>query len=151
MASFNKVILMGNLTREPELRYTQGGTEVVEVGIATNRKWKDKQTGNVNEEVTFVDCTFWGRTAAILAEYCSKGSAVHVEGRLKLDQWEERETGAKRSKLKVVVDSLQLLPQGNRSGGNGGQSSGSPQPNESPENNGEPYQPGPVGDDEVPF
>jgi single-strand DNA-binding protein len=105
MSSFNRVILMGNLTREVELRKTASNTAVCDIGIAANDRVK---RGNEwVDEATFVDVTLWGRTAEIAAEYLSKGSQVLIEGRLKLDQWEQ--DGQKRSKLKVVGDKLQLL------------------------------------------
>lgn len=127
MASFNKVILMGNVTRDPEVRYTTGGSAVSEIGIAVNRFWTDRNTNERKEETTFVDVTLWGRTAEIAGEYLAKGRPVLIEGRLQLDQWEDRETGQKRSKLRVVGESMQLL--GGRSdgpppGGGGGQNRG---------------------------
>ena len=122
MASFNKVILVGNLTRDPEVRYTTGGTAVTDVSLAVNRQWTDRSSNERKEETTFVEVTLWGRTAEIAGEYLSKGRPCLIEGRLQLDQWEDRETGKKRSKLKVVGDTLQLL--GGRGEG-GGQSAGS--------------------------
>ena len=119
MASFNRVILIGNLTRDPEVRYTTGGTAVTDVGLAINRYRTDKATNQRIEETTFVDVTLWGRTAEIAGEYLSKGRPVMIEGRLQQDQWEDKETGQKRSKLKVVGESMQLL--GSRDGGGGGQ------------------------------
>lgn len=118
MASFNKVILMGNVTRDPECRYTPGGAAVTELGMAVNRSWRDKSTNEKKEEVTFVDVTLWGRTAEVAAEYLRKGRPVMIEGRLQLDQWQDQTTGTKRQKLKVVGESLQLL--GGRDGGGGG-------------------------------
>ncbi len=115
MASFNRVILMGNLTRDPEVRYTTGGTAVTDVSLAINRYRTDRNTKERIEETTFVDVTLWGRTAEIAGEYLSKGRPVLIEGRLQQDQWEDRETGQKRSKLKVVGESMQLL--GSRDGG----------------------------------
>lgn len=109
MASFNKVILVGNVTRDIDLRHTPGGTAVAEIGLAVNRTWQDKQTNEKREECTFVDVTLWGRTAEVAAEYLRKGSPCLIEGRLSLDQWDDKETGQKRSKLKVVGESLQLL------------------------------------------
>lgn len=126
MASFNKVILVGNLTRDPEVRYTSGGTAVTEVGLAVNRQWTDRSTNERREETTFVDVTLWGRTAEIAGEYLSKGRPCLIEGRLQLDQWEDKETGQKRSKLKVVGDTLQLL--GSRGDGGGGGYSQAPSP-----------------------
>ena len=130
MASFNKVILVGNLTRDPEVRYTPGGTAVTEVGLAVNRQWTDRSTNERKEETTFVDVTLWGRTAEIAGEYLSKGRACLIEGRLQLDQWEDRETGQKRSKLKVVGETLQLLGSRGDGGGfnQGGQRSAAPAP-----------------------
>ena len=118
MASFNRVILMGNLTRDPEVRYTSGGTAVTDVALAINRYRTDKTTNQRIEETTFVDVTLWGRTAEIAGEYLGKGRPVMIEGRLQQDSWEDKETGQKRSKLKVVGESMQLL--GSREGGGGG-------------------------------
>lgn len=109
MASLNKVIIMGNLTRDIEMHNTTGGTAVGKVGLALNRAWNDKQTGQKREEVTFVDVEFWGQTAEIAAKYLHKGSPCLVEGRLKLDQWQDKTTGAKRSRLYVVGERLQLI------------------------------------------
>ena len=118
MASFNRVILMGNLTRDPQVRYTPGGQAVSEIGLAVNRTWFDKNANQKKEEVTFVDVTLWGRTAEIAGEYLSKGRPVLIEGRLQLDQWDDRETGQKRSKLRVVAENLTML--GSRQDGPGG-------------------------------
>jgi single-strand DNA-binding protein len=116
MASYNRVILMGNLTRDVQLRYTPGGTPVTEVGLAVNDRRKN-QNGEWVDETTFVDVTFWGRTAEVAAEYLSKGSPVFVEGRLKLDTWEK--DGQKNYKLRVVCDRMQLLSSGAPGGGGG--------------------------------
>lgn len=129
MASFNKVILMGNVTRDPEVRYTTGGSAVTEIGIAVNRYWTDRNTNERKEETTFVDVTLWGRTAEIAGEYLGKGRPVMIEGRLQLDQWDDKETGQKRSKLRVVGESMQLLggrSEGGAPGGGGGGSSSRP-------------------------
>jgi single-strand DNA-binding protein len=107
MANFNKVLLMGNLTRDPELRYTPNGTAVVEFGLAINRKWTG-QGGEKRDETCFVDCQAWARGAEIISEYCRKGSALFVEGRLRLESWEGRD-GQKRSKLRVVVENFQFV------------------------------------------
>jgi single-strand DNA-binding protein len=120
MASFNKVILMGNLTRDPQVRYTPGGTAVTEVGLAVNRTWFDKATNQRRDETTFVDVTFWGRQAEIVGEYLTKGSGVLIEGRLHLDQWDDKESGQKRSRLKVIAENMTMLPKGSGSGGGGG-------------------------------
>jgi single-strand DNA-binding protein len=125
-ASFNRVILMGNLTRDVEVKYLQSGTAVAEVGLAVNDKRKDAKTNQWIEETTFVDVTFWGRTAEIAAEYLSKGSPVFVEGRLKYDQWETE--GQKRSKLRVVCERMQMVgSKGGGGGGGGGSRGGSSQ------------------------
>lgn len=115
MASYNRVILVGNVTRDIELKYTQSGTAVTEVGLAVNDRRKS-QTGEWIEETTFVDVTLWARTAEVASEYLSKGSSILVEGRLKLDTWET--DGQKRSKLRVVGERMQML--GGRGGGGGG-------------------------------
>ena len=118
MASFNKVILLGNLTRDPEVRYTPKGTAVTEIGMAINRTYT-AENGEKREETTFVDVTLWGRTAEIAGEYLKKGRPVFIEGRLQLDTWDDKQSGQKRSKLKVVAEGLQLI--GSRpSGGSGG-------------------------------
>jgi len=108
MASFNKCILVGNLTRDPEQRYTPKGTCVVQFGLAVNRKWKT-EGGEEREDVTFVDVDAFGRTAEVIAQYCSKGDPILIEGRLKLDQWDDKHTNQKRSKLKVICESFQFL------------------------------------------
>lgn len=117
MASFNRVILVGNVTRDIELKWLASGVAVADVGIAVNHTWKDSKTNEKKEEVTFVDVTLFGRTAEIANEYLAKGRPVLIEGRLKLEQWADRDTGAKRSKLKVIGEALQLL--GSRDGGAG--------------------------------
>jgi len=119
MASFNRVILMGNLTRDPELRYLQSGMAVAEIGLAVNDRRKN-QNGEWIDETTFVDITLWGRTAEVVCEYCSKGRPLFVEGRLKYETWET--DGQKRSKLKVVGDRIQLIgsKEGSSGGGGGG-------------------------------
>jgi len=114
MASFNKVILVGNVTRDPELRQA-GSTQVLDLGLAVNER--RKQGNEWVDETTFVDVTLWGRTAEVAAEYLTKGAPVLIEGRLKLDQWEQ--DGQKRSKLKVIGDRMQML--GGKPGGSGAQ------------------------------
>lgn len=109
MASFNKVILVGNLTRDPQVRYTSGGSAVAEIGLAVNRSWFDKNSNSRKEETTFVDVTLWGRTAEVASEYLTKGRSVLIEGRLQLDQWDDKESGQKRSKLKVVGENMTML------------------------------------------
>lgn len=117
MASLNKVMIIGNLTRDPEIKYTPKGTAIADIGLAVNRNYTT-ESGEKREEVTFIDVTLWGRTAEIVGEYCKKGRPLFVEGRLQLDTWDDKQTGQKRSKLKVVGDNIQLL--GGREGGGGG-------------------------------
>lgn len=124
MASFNRVILMGNITRDIELKYTQTNLAVTELGLAVNDRRKTS-TGDWVDETTFVDVTLWGRTAEVASEYLSKGSPILVEGRLKLDTWET--DGQKRSKLRVVGEKMQML--GGKSGGGGGGGTPSSRPN----------------------
>src|SRR5437667_6526408 len=120
MASFNKIILMGNLTRDPELRYTPKGTAVAKIGLAVNRTWKG-ESGEQKEEVTFIDIEAWGRQAEVIAQYMKKGRELLVEGRLKLDSWEDKNTKQKVSKLKVVLETFSFIGGGgNREGGGGG-------------------------------
>ena len=114
MPSFNSVTLVGNVTRDPELRYTPGGTAVCEVGLAVNRTWFNKATNQKEESCVFVDCTLWAKTAETAGQYVRKGSPLLIHGRLELDQWEDKATGQKRSKLKVVGEQMQML------GGKGG-------------------------------
>jgi single-strand DNA-binding protein len=117
MASVNKVILVGNCTRDPEVRYTPKGTAVTDLGLAMNRYYSS-DGGEKREETTFVDVTLWGRQAEVAAEYLKKGRPVYIEGRLQMDSWEDKNSGQKRSKLKVVGEQMQLL--GSREGGGGG-------------------------------
>lgn len=120
--SYNKVLLLGNLTRDPEVRYTQGNQAVVNIGLAVNRRYKT-QSGEQREDVTFVDCEAWGRTAEVLGQYLKKGRPVFIEGRLKLDQWQDQQ-GQKHSKLRVVIEGFQFVDSG---GGGGGGGSGGPE------------------------
>jgi len=122
MASFNRVILLGNLTRDIELRYLQNSMAVADIGLAVNDRRKNAN-GEWIEEVTFVDVTVWGRTAEVMSEYLSKGSPVFIEGRLKLESWEK--DGQKRSKLKVVCERMQLIGAKGQ-GGQGGPEGGAP-------------------------
>jgi len=124
MANYNKVFLIGNLTRDPELKYTQGGTAVCEFGLATNRTWRTPQ-GEQREETTFVDCAAWGRTGETINQYMSKGRQIFVEGRLRYDSWEGQD-GRKRSRLSVVVENFQFLGGRGEGGGQGG-GQGAPQ------------------------
>lgn len=118
MANLNKVMLLGNLTRDPEVRYTPKGTAVGDLGLAVNRRVSDGN-GNWSDEVTFVDVTVWGTNAENAQKYLTKGRGVFIEGRLQMDTWEDKASGQKRSKLKVVAEVLQFLPDG-KGGGQGG-------------------------------
>jgi single-strand DNA-binding protein len=119
MANLNKVMLIGNLTRDPELRYTPKGTAVADIGLAINRVWKDEQNQK-QEETTFVDVTLWGRQAELAQQFLAKGNPVYIEGRLNLDTWDDKATGQKRSKLKVIGENLQFLSSSKGGGGGGG-------------------------------
>jgi len=121
MANLNKVMIIGNVTRDPEIKYTPKGSAVVDIGIAVNRTFTP-EGGERREETTYIDVTLWGRTAETAAEYCKKGRSVYVEGRLQLDSWEDKTSGQKRSKLRVVGENYQLLDR--RPGGAGAGSSG---------------------------
>ena len=118
MPNYNKVILMGNLTRDPEVRYTSGGTAIAKLGLAVNRRWKN-QEGQMQEETTFVDVDAFGRQAETIGQYLKKGRPVMVEGRLKFDQWDDKQTGQKRSKLGVVLENFQFLDSRGEGGGGG--------------------------------
>jgi single-strand DNA-binding protein len=125
MASLNKVFLIGNLTRDPELRVTPKGTAICQFGIAVNRQFKD-DSGATRDETTFVDIEAWGKQGELVSKYLSKGSLAMVEGRLKFDQWEDKTSGQKRSKLKVVLDNVQFLSPRGAGGGPGGGAPGGP-------------------------
>jgi single-strand DNA-binding protein len=124
MASYNRVILMGNLTRDPQLRYLPNQTAVVDIGLAVNHKYRTA-AGEDREEVMFIDCTAFGKQAEVINQYCQKGRPLLVEGRLKLDTWDDKQTGQKRSKHKVTIDNFQLL--GSRDGAPGGGGGGGDQ------------------------
>jgi single-strand DNA-binding protein len=108
MASYNKVILIGNLTRDPELRYTPKGLAIAKIGLAVNRTWRDAN-GESKEETTFVDIDAFGKLAETLGQYMKKGRPLMVEGRLRLDTWEDKQTNQKRSRLGVILESFQFL------------------------------------------
>src|SRR5437870_11791303 len=120
MANFNKVILAGNLTRDPELRYTPKGTAIAKITLAVNRVWKT-ETGENKEEVTFVDVDAFGRQAEVIGQYMKKGRPLLLEGRLKLDTWEDKNTHQKMSKLKVTLESFSFIDSGRADGGGGGE------------------------------
>lgn len=155
MASFNKVILMGNLTRDPEVRYTPKGSAVCDLGLAVNRQYS-LEGGEKREEVTFVDVVLWARLAEIAGEYLKKGRPVLIEGRLQLDSWDDKQSGQKRSKLRVIGETMQLL--GSRpSGGGEGEETPSSSGARSFSGGGRPSAPPPKpapaepDDDEIPF
>ena len=154
MASFNKVILLGNLTRDPEVRYTPKGPAVTDLGLAVNRTYT-ADNGEKREEVTFVDVTFWGRTAEVAGEYLKKGRPVFVEGRLQLDSWDDKQSGQKRSKLKVIGENMQMLgaPRGAGAGGGGGGDEESSSAPRSSSKSAPPPKAAPSApdDDEIPF
>jgi len=154
MASYNKVFLLGNLTRDPEVRYTPKGSAVADLGIAVNRQYT-LDNGEKREEVTFVDVTLWGRQAEVAGEYLKKGRSVFIEGRLQLDTWDDKQSGQKRSKLKVIGEMMQML--GARPGGGGGEEGGGEETRSSRPSGGSRSVPPPKGgssepdDDEIPF
>ncbi len=123
MANYNKVLLMGNITRDLELRHTPSNMAVLQIGLAVNRKWRDQNTNEMREEVTFVDCDAFGKTAETIVKFMSKGKPIFIEGRLKLDTWKDKTDGSNRSKLKVVVENFQFV---DSKGGPGGGPGGSP-------------------------
>jgi len=147
MASFNKVILLGNLTRDPEVRYTPKGSAVCDLGIAVNRVYTT-DSGEKREEVTFVEVVLWARLAEIAGEYLKKGRPVFIEGRLQMDTWDDKQTGQKRSRLRVVGESMQLL--GGRPGGAG---AANEMPGENPKTSAPPKasKPAAPDEDEIPF
>ncbi|MBX3459358.1 MAG: single-stranded DNA-binding protein [Planctomycetes bacterium] len=124
MASFNKVIIMGNLTRTPELRSTPGGSQVTDITLAINDVFTDS-SGNKQERVTFVDVTFWGKQAETLCRWKKQGDPLLVEGRLQTDKWQDKQTGQNRTKLKVIGNSFTFLPRGQGGGEGGGGGGGS--------------------------
>ncbi|MEX2580119.1 MAG: single-stranded DNA-binding protein [Verrucomicrobiales bacterium] len=123
MPNLNKVMLMGNITRDPEVRYTPKGTAVTDISIAVNRTYT-LDDGERREDTAFVDVTFWGRQAEVIGEYMKKGRPIYAEGRLQLDQWEDKNTGQQRSRLKVVGENFQFLGGRDDGGSGGGQSRG---------------------------
>jgi single-strand DNA-binding protein len=156
MASYNRVILAGNLTRDPELRYTPKGTAVIKIGLAMNRRWRD-ESGQFKEEATFVDVEAYGKQAETISQYLRKGSPLLVEGRLRYDTWDDKQTNQKRSRLLVVCESFQFLDSGrNRDAGAPETprppAAASPAPNPAPpaEPHPEPAE-GVANEDDVPF
>jgi len=150
MASYNKVLLMGNLTRDVELKQLPSGMSVGRIGLAVNERYKDKNEQWV-ERANFIDCEIFGRRAEVMAQYLSKGSPVFVEGRLRLDTWQDRNDGSNRSKLKVVIENFEFISSRGEGGGGGGGGGGrgpsrQNSPAGGPENYGEP-----VSADDIPF
>jgi single-strand DNA-binding protein len=154
----NRVLLGGNLTRDPQVRFLANEQAVANFGLAINRRFKGSD-GQMKDEVTFIDIEAWGRTAELVGQYLTKGRACFVEGRLKLDNWDDKD-GQKRSKLKVVADSVQFLDSGNRGGGEHGAATSAPSdgehaaPNDvgsAPSSKPSRPAPAPVSDDEPPF
>jgi single-strand DNA-binding protein len=144
MANLNKVLLLGNVTRDPEVRYTPKGSAVCDLGVAVNRAYTT-DSGEKREEVTFVDVTLWGRTAEVASEYLKKGRPVFVEGRLQMDTWDDKQTGQKRTRLRVVADNMQLL--GGRPSG-GGDAIGESRQTSAPPKKSAPSE---TDEDEIPF
>jgi len=151
MANVNKVILIGNLTRDPEIKYTPKGTAVAELGLAINRFIPASDGNEKREETTFIDVTLWGRTAEVASEYAKKGQPIYIEGRLQLDSWEDKTSGQKRSKLKVVGENIQLLGSKGGGGSRGGDDDGPP-PRPRSGGGGAPSRPAAEPeDDDIPF
>ncbi len=123
MPSLNKVMLMGNLTRDPQLKYLPSNTAVVDIGLAVNRRWRS-QEGEQRDETTFVDCSAFGRTAEVINQYLKKGRPIFIEGRLRLEQWQDKQSGQNRSKLTVIIENFQFID--SRGGGEGGDAGGPP-------------------------
>ncbi len=154
----NRVILVGNLGKDPEVRYTSGGQAVANLRIATSRSWTDKQSGQRKEETEWHDVEVWGKQAEQCGEYLAKGRQVYVEGRLKTDKWQDKQSGQERSKVKIVAETVRFLG-GGAGGGRGGGGGGRPHPEEPPGGFEEPDMgPGPGGGggggggpDDIPF
>ncbi|MCP3903647.1 MAG: single-stranded DNA-binding protein [Planctomycetes bacterium] len=146
MSSYNKVLLMGNLTRDIELKSTSSGQSVAQIGLAVNRRYRTKE-GEQREETTFVDCEAWARTAEVMHQYLAKGKPVFIEGRLKLDQWQDQQ-GNNRSKLKVVVENFQFIDsKGGGGGGGDGAGGGAPREQAIPAGGGHQE----LSEDDIPF
>ncbi len=120
MASLNKVMLIGNLTRDPEVRFTPKGSAVCDLGLAVNRRYLNEATGERVDEVTYLDVVVWGKQAELAGQYLSKGRSVYVEGRLQMDSWEDKATGTKRTKIKIVAENLLFLDSKGGGGNTGG-------------------------------
>ena len=126
MASFNRVVLMGNITRDPEVRFLPSGMAVSDIGLAVNDRYQDKQSGEWVDRPNFIDCSAFGKSAENIGKFFSKGSAILIEGKLRFEQWDDKQTGQKRSKLKVVIDQWSFVDsKSSREGGGGGGGGGS--------------------------
>ena len=147
MPNYNKVILMGRLTRDPEVRYASNGNAIAKLSVAVNRVWRNKE-GQQQEETTFVDVDAFGRQAETISQYLSKGRPIFLEGRLKLDQWDDKQTGQKRSRLGVVLDRFEFIDSRGEGGGSGGGGGNFAQPDASTDSGGGSP---PPEDDDVPF
>lgn len=157
MANLNKVMLIGNLTRDPELRVTPKGTAICTFSLAVNRKFRD-ESGADREEVTYIDIEAWGKAGENISKYCTKGRPLFVEGRLRLDQWEDKNTKEKRSRMKVVCENFQFLGSGGAGGnrgGDGGEGGGESRYNSPAPRSSAPSRPAPAQqenlDEDVPF
>jgi single-strand DNA-binding protein len=163
MANVNKVILIGNVTRDPEVKFTSKGSAVTDIGLAINRNYT-LDNGEKREETTFVDVELWGRLAEIAGEYAKKGRPIYIEGRLRMDTWEDKASGQKRSRMKVVGENLQLLgsrtegsaPRSSSGGGSGGgeqenYESSAPRRPAAPAPQRQAAPPPTDGDDDIPF
>lgn len=155
--NLNKVLLAGNLTRDVELRHTAGNQAIAKIGLACNRRWRTPE-GEQREETMFVDCEAWGKTAEFINQYFSKGRPIFIEGRLKLDQWEDKETKAKRSKHVIVIENVQFVDSkpggGEGGGGGGGAPARSSRPAPAAAGNAAPQEwggKGPMGEEDIPF
>lgn len=140
---YNKVLLMGNLTRDVELRHTSGNQAVANIGLAVSRRYRGND-GEMKEETTFVDCEAWGKTAETMSKYLQKGRPVFIEGRLKLDTWQDKNDGSNRSKMRVVIENFRFI---DSRGGEGGSGGGGSRANSNA--NAESYDHG--GEDDIPF
>ena len=149
MNSYNRVVLIGNLTRDPELRYTPKGTAVARLNMAMNRKWRNN-SGETQEDVTYVEVDTFGKQAETLGKYMKKGKPLLVEGRLRFDSWEDKETGKKRSQLRVVLEQFSFLPSGGDRSEQGAPAAPSRESSAAPASRGAGYQ-GAEDDDDVPF
>ena len=123
MPNYNKVMLMGRLTRDPEVRYSANGTAITNIGLAVNRNWRN-QDGQTQEEVTFVDVTAFGKRGEAVGQYLKKGRPIFIEGHLRMDQWDDKQTGQKRSKLAIIMDAFEFIDSRGEGEGGGGNFSG---------------------------